>query len=94
MQFDNYADRYVVPFLPDLSFQSITLTDSSITKSSYFAINGGRNHTFAFRGVADSFIVTIGDDGANAADVPEPASLALLGLGLTGLALSRRRKAK
>ena len=41
---------------------------------------------------ADGMGVSIGDNGDSATAVAEPATLALLGIGLMGIGLSRRRK--
>jgi hypothetical protein len=57
----------------------------------------GSGRSGAFRGNVDNVTVGFGRDSttfnveAHAADVPEPARLALVGLGLLGVCLRRRR---
>jgi hypothetical protein len=64
------------------------------------SILGLSSASFAYSGLADGFLFDVSVDGNdlrfvarnNGLPIPEPGTLALLGLGLAGLAATRRRK--
>ncbi|WON74412.1 PEP-CTERM sorting domain-containing protein [Nitrosospira sp. Is2] len=81
-------------------FSSVyTLTDPGITANSFNSIsisspinagNGGYLSAIHVQGYGNSVWIA-GDESVPQAQIPEPATLALIGLGLIGIAANRRR---
>jgi hypothetical protein len=84
----NNLVSYSKYFVPTLDFsQSLSIVpDTSFESRAHFYIRGG--NSARFNGTIDLFEVNLD------ANVPEPCSLALIGLGILGVVATRRRRFK
>lgn len=85
-----YTNLPASAFVPTLDFGQTIVASAGfgLVLDSTFSIEG--TNLAYFRGAPNSIIV---NGNTAPADVPEPASIALLGLGCVGMGLLRRRKA-
>lgn len=86
-QYASYPSATVLKFSGTASFIGLALTAADGIHFGYAEFAGTLLNGYAFESVAGVGI------SAGAVPVPEPESVALLALGLTGLAISRKRRA-